>query len=1070
MPSMTWRPAVLLLCLAALLPAQQTQSWTSRDKLALTYYFFWYNVHTGAGFHNSDGSDALTLHPPDDYLGTYAWNDVAFHQRELSDMAAAGIDVALAVYWGDAGSSSAWGLPGLKAMSQAAAALAQAGKPAPKIGMFSDMTSIEVANNGAPVDLTSTAGKQLWYGHIRAFFTALDRNSWALIDGRPIVSTYSPMPWASAWNQSTFDYVAQQFQQDFGVTPYFIRHAGFDGVKTDAAYTGWRVGAGPSFFGDAAGISPGWDNYGARKLPQEQGFSVIDRNCGDTYQRRWNEVVAHGARLVLIETWNELYEGEGISATKEYGRRYIDQTARNVAAWKSSQATAAAAPSTLWLHPGAQMYESGLHVALNFPDGAWRTTRIAGRDALYAYTDPQATTSSYYIYVDVDDRFLASTPAGVYLTVEYLDLGSAPWWIDYDGAKNAYTQTARVTPQNTGAWKQQTFFLPDAIFHKREAGGVGDLRIDDYNSQGIRHYFGRMWLSTTAPSGAPPQMPLVGDVAVSPGAAVIVPLTASDSSGAPLAAALATAPPFATLQGAPGAQSLRLAPTPADMRSCADGTGPNVGSSPYYVVTATTIDPKSQLSTDAASFTVSVTTTPTLSVNPPALNFTRNQLSGPLSLPFAMTASDGSSFGYTMTLSTESGANWLSVVLGPAGPAGAKNLLATVDSRSLAPGVYLGSIVVTAPALANSPFTLPVTLTVQAVPYTSVSGSKLSFTTTAGIDPAAQTLTISNSGSAGTVLNWTAAATTPDGGNWLSISPRSGSLAAGSATARIQVAVSGAGLAAGTYDGSIAITAPGAPDSPLTVTVTLTVAPAVSSTAPVITGVVNGANFIAPISAGSWVTIQGARLSSTSRTWTGADFDGNNLPKQLDGVSVTVDGLPAYVYFISPGQLNVLAPDDTALARVPVVVTNAQGVSNTFLVTKNLETPALFTLDGIHPAAVHLNGTLVGAPGSIPGLTLTPAIPGETIQLFGTGFGPSNPSAPAGQILAAPVALAERVTVGIAAKSAAVTFAGLTTNGLVQLNVVVPADLPPGDALISVSTGNGATQAGLILAVGPAAP
>jgi hypothetical protein len=38
------------------------------------------------------------------------------------------------------------------------------------------------------------------------------------------------------------------------------------------------------------------------------------------------------------------------------------------------------------------------------------------------------------------------------------------------------------------------------------------------------------------------------------------------------------------------------------------------------------------------------------------------------------------------------------------------------------------------------------------------------------------------------------------------------------------------------------------------------------------------------------------------------------------------------------------------------------------------------------------------------------------------------------------------------------------------LNVVVPADLPPGDALISVSTGNGATQAGLILAVGPAAP
>jgi len=82
----------------------------------------------------------------------------------------------------------------------------------------------------------------------------------------------------------------------------------------------------------------------------------------------------------MIETWNELHEGTGISATKEYGRRYINFTAQNTAHWKASTSSP---PAMVWASLGPQVYESGLHTALNAGDGTWLTTRIAGHDAIY---------------------------------------------------------------------------------------------------------------------------------------------------------------------------------------------------------------------------------------------------------------------------------------------------------------------------------------------------------------------------------------------------------------------------------------------------------------------------------------------------------------------------------------------------------------------------------------------------------------------------------------------------------------------------------------------------------------
>src|SRR5438309_7949970 len=48
-------------------------------------------------------------------------------------------------------------------------------------------------------------------------------------------------------------------------------------------------------------------------------------------------------------------------------------------------------------------------------------------------------------------------------------------------------------------------------------------------------------------------------------------------------------------------------------------------------------------------------------------------------------------------------------------------------------------------------------------------------------------------------------------------------------------------------------------------------------------GVVNGASFEQDVSAGSWITILGANLATTTRAWAASDFNGGVLPTQLDG-------------------------------------------------------------------------------------------------------------------------------------------------------------------------------------------
>ncbi len=115
-------------------------------------------------------------------------------------------------------------------------------------------------------------------------------------------------------------------------------------------------------------------------------------------------------------------------------------------------------------------------------------------------------------------------------------------------------------------------------------------------------------------------------------------------------------------------------------------------------------------------------------------------------------------------------------------------------------------------------------------------------------------------------------------------------------------------------------------------------------------------------------------------------MNGQNAP-QLDGVSATVNGKPAYVYYISPAQLNILTPPDALTGPVNVVVTSNGASSVPYLAQTQPESPSFFIFNGgPYIAAVHANGSLIGPATLFPGAG-TPAQPGETIMIYANGFG-----------------------------------------------------------------------------------
>jgi uncharacterized protein (TIGR03437 family) len=198
------------------------------------------------------------------------------------------------------------------------------------------------------------------------------------------------------------------------------------------------------------------------------------------------------------------------------------------------------------------------------------------------------------------------------------------------------------------------------------------------------------------------------------------------------------------------------------------------------------------------SLLVTPSTSPVIFANPPVVNASYSGGASSFTTIVQVYSSDGSAIAVQNPSSSQS---WLTVQQQTAStPAG---FVLTINGASLPNGVNVANLTMSS-AAANTTLTVPVVVTVTNSTASggtlTLGSSSLSFSGAVnGTAPAAQTLSVT----ASSATNYTASATTQSGGSWLSISP-SGSLNT-STTSGLSVSVNQAGLAAGTYNGTISL-------------------------------------------------------------------------------------------------------------------------------------------------------------------------------------------------------------------------------------------------------------------------
>lgn len=463
------------------------ESFSSADRLVGTYYFYWYKYPTEHFFDDREKrDDALTDHFPRAEVVDY--ESVDWHCRELLDMAWCGIDFILPVYWGAPGNyDRTFSVKGLETMQKARERLLARGRRCPRIGMFYDTSTLLNSQRGdtprgGKADLTTQHGKDVFYQTIRDYWRWLDRTHWAMLDGQPIVVLYAS-GFSSGFDQSTFDYVYENFKRDFGVRPYIIAEASWRAAKADGYYRWGAALTGPNI-DEVAQIGPGYDD---RAVPG-RSTPVRNREGGRFYDYNWLGAIQSGRRMVLIETWNEMHEGTDICRSAEYGRRYMRLTRNWVRRFKSGKP----ADETVELRhrnplPRAPSQEGkefakAREVSIDFAeskregmraisagDGRFEVVNEGGRRCIRSVPGPFA-----YLYFRVPDPFFFDLHEAVEIEIEYLDSGKGDLVLQYDSHDEdahmggAYTNGPVVQRKGTGTWITHVFRLENAAFLNRQ--------------------------------------------------------------------------------------------------------------------------------------------------------------------------------------------------------------------------------------------------------------------------------------------------------------------------------------------------------------------------------------------------------------------------------------------------------------------------------------------------------------------------------------------------------------------------------------------------------------------------
>lgn len=444
----------------------------------------------------------------------------------------------------------------------------------------------------------------------------------------------------------------------------------------------------------------------------------------------------------------------------------------------------------------------------------------------------------------------------------------------------------------------------------------------------------------------------------------------------------------------------------------------------------------------ALNFSAAVTAT--LSATPTALSFTYAPGGAAAA---AQTISVTSTTPVTISTSIANG-SWLTV--NSSSTTTPSTLTVGVNPGSLTGGSYSATISIASTGASNSPLIINVSLVVSSKPTLSATPTSLTFTgQSGGANPASQSISLTGS----SAIPFTVAGSS----SWLGVS------AASSTTpATLVVTVNTSGMAQGSYQAMITVTASTAGNSPLVIPVSLTLsAPAAG---PTIGAVVSGASYsTSGFSPGTIATIFGTLLGPT----TGVAFSVNaqgTLDPTLAGVTVTVGGLPAIPLYVTAGQVNIVLPFALGTAgQAPLTVSYNNLTTAAFNIPLVPADAQIFTVNNSGSGA----GSMLNQDYTV-NTSSNPAAPGSVVQIFGTGGG----------VLGGTTTLGPTVTAGgvagdtlswiplpysatVNGETATVTYAGSAPGlvyGVDQFNVEIPADAPAGAQKIVLTVGGTTSQ------------
>ncbi|MBM4001016.1 MAG: hypothetical protein FJ297_15995 [Planctomycetes bacterium] len=453
-------------------------SYRSNQPIVGTHLFYWYEDKTREHFLDGDGTDALTDHParPEGY----SYRSAAWWKAELLDVGEAGIDFVLPVYWGSPGDHGSWSFAGLPPLVQAWEALTAEGKSPPRVGLFYDTSTLRFNSRGYHADFTTEEGKEWFYVSIRDYFSMIPPKMWAAIDGRPLVVLYAA-DFAKRQDPALFPWTRERFRRDFGTDFFLVKQIGWQGESDRTS--SWGGALGLKALG-VASLGPGYDHSA---VPGREPL-VVGREGGAFYERQWKRFLSYAperrASIVLVETWNELHEGTEVCDTKEYGRQYIELTAKYARLFRDrtllpKEGPFAKAHRVEW-RADREAESKGL-VLQPAEDGLVRTAELGGRPCRRSES---SRFQGKYLYFNADDGFLFDEPGvALRIEIEYFDEGFESFSLEYDstdagasvleGAFKSHAPPIRCG--GSKEWKKALITIPDGRFANR--GNRSDFRL-----------------------------------------------------------------------------------------------------------------------------------------------------------------------------------------------------------------------------------------------------------------------------------------------------------------------------------------------------------------------------------------------------------------------------------------------------------------------------------------------------------------------------------------------------------------------------------------------------------------